>query len=148
MNKHISFIPAIILGIAMLSIPSLATAAAINVVDPASLIAKGAGVLVSVEVTCDPSFGSGSHLFGGVLLVQRVPGNNIVHGGGGIFDTAINCDGTPQKFQILATVSGSGASGKSFHKGSAIAQFTVTVFNPDSSLSESEEVTEVIRLVR
>ncbi len=44
MNKHIRVIPALALGMAVLSIPTLATAATtINVVDPAQLLAKGAG---------------------------------------------------------------------------------------------------------
>jgi hypothetical protein len=54
MNKQIRLVPALALGMAVLSIPPLAAAATtINVVDPASLVAKGAGALVSVEGTCD-----------------------------------------------------------------------------------------------
>lgn len=88
MNKHIRLIPALALGMALSSIPTLATAATtINVVDQASLLAKGAGALVSVEVTCDPSFGSGSQLFANVSLIQRA-GNSIIQGSGGISDTA------------------------------------------------------------
>jgi hypothetical protein len=54
MNKQIRLIPALALGMAVLSIPSLATAATtITIVDSAPLLARGAGALVSVEVTCD-----------------------------------------------------------------------------------------------
>lgn len=140
MNKHIRLIPA--LALAVLSVPTLATAATtINVVDQAPLVARGAGALVSVEVTCDPSFGSGSHLFANVSLVQRV-GNSTTNGSGGI-DRTINCDGTPQTFQVLVT-----ASGKIFRQGPAIAQASETVCDPSFFLCESAQVTEEIQLVR
>jgi hypothetical protein len=143
MNKHIRLIPALALGVAVLSIPTLATAATtINVVDQAPLVARGAGALVSVEVTCDPSFGSGSHLFANVSLVQRV-GNSTTNGSGFISDGPINCDGTPQTFQVLVT-----ASGKIFRKGPAIAQASETVCDPSFFLCESAQVTEEIQLVR
>jgi hypothetical protein len=143
MNKHIRLIPALALGVSVLSIPTLATAATtINVVDQAPLVARGAGALVSVEVTCDPSFGSGSRLFANVSLVQRV-GSSTTNGFGSIDDT-INCDGTPQTFQILVAASG----GKAFRKGSAIAQASETVCDPSFSFCESAQVTEEIQLVR
>jgi hypothetical protein len=143
MNKHIRLIPALALGVSVLSIPTLATAATtINVVDQAPLVARGAGALVSVEVTCDPSFGSGSHLFAGVSLVQRA-GNSTANGSGSINDVAINCDGTPQTFQILVT-----AFQRIFRKGSAIAQASETVCDPSFSFCESAQVTEEIQLVR
>ena len=143
MNKHIRLIPALALGVSVLSIPTLATAATtINVVDQAPLVARGAGALVSVEVTCDPSFGSGSHLFANVSLVQRA-GNSTANGSGSINDVAINCDGTPQTFQILVT-----ASGKVFKRGPAIAQASETVCDPSFSFCESAQVTEEIQLVR
>ena len=142
MNKHIRLIPALALGVAVLSIPTLATAATtINVVDQAPLVAKGAGVLVSVEVTCDPSFGPGSHLFANASLVQRA-GNSTTNGFGGI-NNDINCDGTPQTFQILVT-----ASGNIFRKGPAIAQASETVCDPSFSFCEFAQVTEEIQLVR
>jgi hypothetical protein len=112
------------------------------VVDQAPLVARGAGALVSVEVTCDPSFGSGSHLFANVSLLQRA-GNSTVNGFGGI-NNDINCDGTPQTFQILVTE----ASGKIFRKGSAVAQVSETVCDPSFFFCESAQVTEEIQLVR
>ena len=61
MNKHIHLIQAFALGMAVLSIPTLVNAATtISVVDPAPLVAKSAGALVSVQITCD--FGPGSQL--------------------------------------------------------------------------------------
>jgi hypothetical protein len=142
MNMHIRLIPALALGMAVLSIPTLATAATtINVVDQAPLLAKGAGALVSVEVTCDPSFGSGSHLSANVSLIQRV-GSGITNGSGFI-NATINCDGTSQTFQIVVT-----ASGKPFRKGSAIAQASESVSDPSFNQFEFAQVTEEIQLVR
>ena len=104
----------------MLSIPTLATAATtIVTAEPqALLVAKGAGAVVSVEVTCD--FGS-RILFGSVFVNQRV-GNGLASGSGSVNDVPINCTGTLQTFEILAL-----AQSKPFHKGSAIAYVGVFV---------------------
>ena len=143
MNKHIRLIQAFALGIAVLSIPTLATAATtITVVDPAPLVAKSAGALVSVEVTCDPSFGPGSHLFANVSLFQRA-GNRVTQGFGFINDIPINCDGMPQTFQILVP-----SSQKIFRQGPAIVQASETVCDPPFNICESAQVTEEIDLVR
>jgi hypothetical protein len=144
MNKQIRLIPALALGMAVLSIPTLATAATtITIVDSAPLVAKGAGALVSVEVTCDPSppFGPGSHLFANVSLIQRA-GNSTTQGSGGINDT-IDCDGVPHTFQILVS-----PFGRVFHKGSAIAQASETVCDEFFFQCESAQVTEEIQLVK
>jgi hypothetical protein len=117
MTKHIRLIPALALGMAV-SMPTLATAAlvTINVVDPAPLIAKGAGALVSVQVTCDPSFGSPSSVNGLLLLTERV-GNKVAPGSGSIGDT-ITCDGTPQTFQVLTT-----ATSQRFRSGLVLREY-------------------------
>lgn len=143
MKKQIRLIQAFALGIVVLSIPTLATAVTtINVVDPALLVAKSVGALVSIEVTCDPSFGPGSHLaFAGVTLFQRA-GSHVTQGFNSISDT-INCDGTPQTFQILVP-----SSGKIFRQGPAIALASEEVCNPDFSSCESAQVTQEIELVR
>jgi hypothetical protein len=138
MNKNIHLIPALALGIAVLSIPTLATAATtINVVDPATLVAKGAGAQVSVEVTCDTG-DLGSQLFANVSLTQRV-GNSTANGSGGSSGT-INCDGRPQTVPILVSVFG----GKAFKKGPALAQASVSVCHPD--FCENAQAAEEIRL--
>src|SRR5262245_31833261 len=98
MHKHVRLILALALGVAILSIPTLATAATtISVVDPAPLVAKSAGALVSVEITCD--LGPGSRLqSAGVTLSQRA-GNRTIQGFGSLCcNITINCDGTPQTF--------------------------------------------------
>jgi hypothetical protein len=144
MTKHIRFIPALALGM-VVSMPTLATAAIVtlNVVDPATLIAKGAGGLVSVQVTCDPSFGSGSQVFGSVNLTERV-GNKVANGSGGFpfgpDPTAITCDGKPQTFQIVTT-----SMSLRFRSGLALAQASLFVSSP--ILAGSAQVTQQIHFV-
>jgi hypothetical protein len=143
MNKQIRLIQAFALGMAVLSIPTLATAATtINVVDQAQLLAKGAGVFVSVEITCNPSFGPGSNLSSASVSLFQRAGSGINQGFGFISDT-INCDGAPQTFQILVP-----ASGKVFRQGPAIAQASAFVCDPSFSFCESAQVTEEIQLVK
>ncbi|MCA1853116.1 MAG: hypothetical protein LC647_12175, partial [Beggiatoa sp.] len=128
MNKNIHLIPALALGMAVLSIPTLATAATtINVVDETRLEAKGAATFVSVEVTCD--FGTESQLFAVVLLTQRI-GENTAFGDGDITNATITCDGTPQTFQILVRNYSRFSGGKLFRKGSATAEASAFVCAP------------------
>ena len=139
MNKHIRLIPALALGIAVLSIPTLATAATTVTVGPqALLVAKGAGAVVSLEVTCD--FGS-RIISGGVLVNQRV-GNGLSVGFGNNNST-IDCSGTLQTFEILVL-----AQLKPFHKGSAIANGNVFVCSNDFSVCNSAQANQAIQLVR
>jgi len=142
MNKHIRFIPALALGMAVFSIPNLATAATtINVLDPVVLVAKGAAALVSFEVTCESSFGPGSFLGASVSVLQRA-GSGATQGFAGNNFT-INCDGNPQTFQILVPT-----SGKIFKRATAIVQASETVCDPFFVQCENAQVTEEIQLVR
>lgn len=53
MNKQVRLSTALALGAAILSLPALAIAQpTVDIVDPARLVARGAGAIVSVEVTC------------------------------------------------------------------------------------------------
>ncbi|SFM52554.1 hypothetical protein [Nitrosomonas communis] len=143
MNKHIHKISVLAFAISMFSTPMLAAAAStINVIDPAELVADGAGVLLSFEITCDPSFGPGSHMFGSAQLVQR-SGNKVNSAYNFTSSDALNCDGTPQVFQILMT-----GSGKIFHKGLAAVQVQTYINDPSFSMSESAQVTEEIQIVK
>ena len=126
MNKQIRFIPALALGMAMLSIPTLATAEVIVNVLGATLIAKGAGAIVSIEVTCNPVFGDGSHVQMNGSITQRT-GNGTTVGFLGVNDT-LNCNGNPQSFDIVATVN---SPGKPFKKGRTLISFGGTVFDPN-----------------
>ena len=134
MNKHIRLIPALALGIAVLSIPTLATAATTVTVGPqALLVAKGAGAVVSVEVTCD--FGS-RILNAGVLVTQRVS-NGLTTGFGNNNDT-IDCTGTLQTYEILVR-----AQSKAFRKGSAIAEVSVFVCPGDFNCGSTQANREI-----
>lgn len=114
--------------------------------DRATLLAKGAGVVVPVEVTCEgqvppppppfpfpfppfPPFPSSVS----VQLTQR-SGNSIAQGSGG---ANVVCDGTTQTVNVQLT-----AQGAPFKNGTALA--TATVFACDStgchSASDSEEI--------
>lgn len=144
MNKHTRFIATLILSLAMLSIPTLATAqttVAVDVVDPADLVGKGAGVLVSIEVTCGPPFlPTGNHMFGSVSLFQRT-GSGVNQGSGSTSDT-IDCNLMPQTFQILVISS----FNRVFKKGSAAAQAFATVCDPVFVVCQTAQDAEEIRL--
>jgi hypothetical protein len=143
-HKHIRLISALVLGMAVLLIPTLATAAptintinTVNVADQGLLVAKGAGVRVSVEVTCDSP---GGDLFVDVILTQH-SGNTDAEGVGGVSGT---CDGTPQTFEFH--VAAGQLSEKVFSKGPATAQFNVGVCDPSGC--ENTEGREEIQLVK
>lgn len=143
MNKYIRLIPALAFGMAVLSTPALATAATtINVVGPVQLLAKGAGVLVPVEVTCDASFGSGSHAFVDVRILQRA--GRLIEGFGSVSSDTMNCDGTPQPFGVLVTT----GSQRFFRQGAAIAQAFTTVCDPDFNVCEGAQMTEEVQIVK
>ena len=98
MNKQIRFILALVLGLTILSLPIVATAEIIVDVLLVTLASKGAGAIVSIEVTCNPAFGAGSHLFISSRLVQR-SGSNASQSNGSL-STIVNCDGNPQGFDF------------------------------------------------
>jgi hypothetical protein len=99
----------------------------------ASLLARGAAVLVSAEVTCDPTTTSKSL---SVQLTQRA-GNRIVQG----FNStdAFVCDGTPQTVEVAVS-----AQNRPFRKGAAVAQATLFAcdefFNCGNVAADTEEV--------
>jgi hypothetical protein len=124
------------LATAILSIPTLAIAqptGTVEIEDMASLLARGAAVLVSAEVTCDPTTTSKSL---SVQLTQRA-GNRIVQG----FNStdAFVCDGTPQTVEVAVS-----AQNRPFRKGAAVAQATLFAcdefFNCGNVAADTEEV--------
>ena len=140
MNKHIRRIPALALGMAVLSTPTLATAATtVNVVS-AELVAKGAGVLVSAEVTC--TVGSNSHLFADAFLIQRA-GNKTTQGSGFSSSDGLTCDGTPQSIQVLVT-----PFEKIFRQGAAIVRFDATACDEFFNVCESGQDTQEVQLTK
>jgi hypothetical protein len=117
MNKQVHLTTALALATAILSIPTLAIAqptGTVEIEDTASLLAKGAAVLISAEVTCDPTT---TYKSLSVQLTQRV-GNQVVQG----FNStdAFVCDGTPQTVELAVS-----ASNRPFRKGAAVAQATL-----------------------
>ncbi|HEV2760796.1 MAG TPA: hypothetical protein VGV86_14650 [Acidimicrobiales bacterium] len=82
----------------------------VEVGDEATLVARGAAVLVPVEVTCPA--GTRGHL--SVRVTQRV-GSRIASGFGGTSDFV--CTGATQVVEVLVT-----AQGQAFKKGSAVAE--------------------------
>ena len=82
----------------------------VEVGDQATLVARGAAVLVPVEVTCPA--GTGGHI--SVRVTQRA-GSRIASGSGGTSNFV--CTGATQVVDVLVT-----AQGQAFKKGPAIAE--------------------------
>jgi hypothetical protein len=85
----------------------------IEIAEPMTLVAKGAGVIVPVEVTCP----SGSTGFVSVRVTQR-RGNRVSTGFGG---TTVECTGATQTVEVLVT-----ADQGAFKKGTALAEARLT----------------------
>jgi hypothetical protein len=102
MNKQIRLIPALAFGMAVLSIPPLATAATtITIVDSAPLLARGLGARVSVEITCD--LAPNPNVFVSADLTQRA-GNGTTSGSGSTNNRIpITCDNTPQIVDVIVS---------------------------------------------
>jgi hypothetical protein len=138
MNKQIRLIPALAFGMAILSISTLANAEVIVNVQQATLVAKGAGVDVSVQITCNPAIGDNSLVFISGMLIQRT-GNSTTDanvggmGGMGVSDT-LNCNGSPQDLDVIATVT---SPRKPFKQGPALISISASVFNTLSGQFDS-----------
>ncbi|WAK02928.1 hypothetical protein [Methylobacter sp. YRD-M1] len=137
MNKRISFVPALALGMVVLSVPTLATAVTtIDVVDEARLV--GGAAVMSVEIICD--LGANSFLAGTTgTIIQRTRFNVTIESGS-LGQTAINCNGTPQIFQIAV-------SSSRFRPGPATAQASTIVCNNSPFTCESAQDSKEIQLV-
>jgi hypothetical protein len=144
MSKKFHIMPVLAIGIAMLSTPGVASADDI-IINPvgASLVAKGAGILVSLTAICDPSFSNLSMITNGAIYVTQRNGNTIVQAFGS-FDTSLVCDGTGQPLQVLVTPT-NGA--KAFKSGSALVQGSYEFYSSDFSVDESGSVvTETLKV--
>ena len=106
------------------------TIVSIDVGEEATLVAKGAAVLVPVEVVCPAGsmFASLS-----VQVTQRV-GNRIASGFG---VAEVVCTGGPQTVNVLVT-----AEGQAFKKGPAVAEVSLFACNQFGcrSVNEFEEI--------
>lgn len=135
-------------AIASMLIGSATVASATHVVelgDTAALLSKGAGLVVPVEVTCDPNqlppfpfppFPSPSPSVS-VQVTQR-SGNRIAQGFGG---GPATCTGTPQTVNVQLT-----AQQAPFKQGTALA--TATVLMCYSTGCHSASDTEDIRITK
>jgi hypothetical protein len=124
MNKQIRLISALAFAMTILSISTLANAEVILNVTEATLVAKGAGVDVSVQVTCNQSFGDSQVNVTG-MLTQRV-GNSITN----TFLNAserLTCTGVAQNLDILALVNSPGV--KAFKSGTAFINLSGLAFS-------------------
>lgn len=138
-------------AIASMLIGSATVASASHVVevgDTATLLSKGAGLVVPVVVTCDPNqlppfpfppFPPipGSSPSVSVQVTQR-SGNRIAQGFG---STTVTCTGAPQTVNVQLA-----ASQAPFKHGTALA--TATVFLCDSTGCHSASDTEEIRITK
>ncbi len=108
----------------------------VEVGDEATLVARGAAVLVPVEVTCP----AGSTGFVSASVTQRA-GSRIASGFGG---TDIVCTGGSQTVEVTVNAQG---SGQAFKKGSAVAEaslFVCNFFFGCTSVSDSENI-QIVR---
>jgi|GWRWMinimDraft_13_1066021.scaffolds.fasta_scaffold12528_2 hypothetical protein len=123
MNTHLRIIPALAVGLALWSHSALANAEVILNVIGANLVAKGAGVDVSVQITCnnpDPQ-DTNTAIFGGVLT-QRT--GNITTSANLGFSQPVICNGTPQDLDILAVVT---SPQRVFKQGPAVINISADV---------------------
>ncbi len=141
MNKQVRFTTALALGAAVLSIPALAIAQpTVDIVDPARLVARGAGAIVSVTFTCDATAPTDQTSLS-VNLTQRV-GNSTTNGSG--FANGFNCTATPQTIEVVVT----SFNGRFKKSGSAIAQAFLSACHPDFFFCESAQAAEEIQIRR
>jgi len=131
---------------ATLSIPALATAeVTVNIVG-ATLLAKGAGVLVTVEVSCTNIPGTTTLVDLDAVVAQRAGKSiNVGCNNLGIEDTAITCDGTTQTFDVTIVSGCDGPSGP-FKKGLAIVDAFAVICSDSAPCEEGSSPSEEIRL--
>jgi hypothetical protein len=104
--------------------------AQMQVNSPATLVAKGAGVDISVTASC-----SGPEVVSGtisVLLTEAVK-NGVATGDG---EAGIDCTGTTQTAEILVIAQ----SGKAFTKGTAVASGNIGACTVDESFCTSTPI--------
>lgn len=133
MNKQLRLISAIVFGMATLSISTLANAQVVLNLKEATLVAKGAGVGLSVQMTCNPAVfgGEGTFLMFSGGIAQRT-GNSTTDGSfsaGGPW----TCTGSPQDLDVIATVT---SPRKPFKQGPALVYFGASLFINGTSISD------------
>jgi len=109
----------------------------IQVNSPASLVARGAGVEVSVTTQCSGTAPGQTNVQ--VFLNQRV-GSGIAFGGG---STIVDCTGASQTSTVLVQ---SSPGSKPFKKGVAVAQGIINGCTPDLSFCTDQQVAPTIQI--
>jgi hypothetical protein len=130
---------AISLGAALATLPALPAVsqeapATIEIGDTATLAARGAGLLVTVTVTC-PADTEFSDLF---VSVSQRRGGRVANGSG--FVGNIDCTGEPQEVTVPIQ-----AFGAPFRQGVAFATADFSFCGPEfcQTVSDTEEITIV-----
>jgi hypothetical protein len=130
---------AITLGAALATLPALPAVsqqapATVEIGDTATLAARGAGLLVTVTVTC-PADSDFTQLF---VSVSQRRGGRVANGSG--FLTNIGCTGEPQEITVPVM-----AFGAAFRQGVAFATAELTVCGPEfcQTVTDTEEITIV-----
>jgi hypothetical protein len=109
-----------------------ATVSSIDIVDSATLVAKGAGVQVALSGTCDV----GETGVFGVTVTQAV-GTRIAEGSGFV---VVTCTGEPQQVTVLVVAD---VAGRPFHVGDALVTASLT-----SGCCTQISTQEVVRIRR
>jgi hypothetical protein len=130
----------ITLGAALATLPALPAVsqeapATVEIGDTATLAARGAGLLVTVTVTC-PADTEFADLF---VNVSQRRGGRIANAGA--FRSGIECTGEPQEITLAAT-----AFGAAFRAGVAFATAELFVCDPNFecvTVTDAEEITIV-----
>ena len=143
MNKPIRFIPALALAMAMMLIPTLATAkVTIAVNTNAPIFDAGVGAVVTVKVTCDASC-KNSSLLPTISLTQR-SGDMVAWGAVIAQQDPIDCDGIPHTFKYPIT-----SQLKIFSRGTAFFKYSASIVPSDfSKPSEHQQIAKNIPLVQ
>src|SRR5262249_25117079 len=92
----------------------------------ATLVAKGAGVDVSVQITCNPVFGEGSSLALFGALTQRAGNSTTDSSFSFPGEPTWTCTGSPQDIDVIATVT---SPRKPFKTGPALLNLSVVLSN-------------------
>ena len=104
----------------------------VQVNSPATLVAKGAAVVVPVEVTCNAT----GTAFVDVTVTQK-SGSGVAQGFG---STSVGCTGSGEQITVLVRATGA----KTFKKGDAVA--TAEIFGCNNVTCGSETDSEVIQI--
>ena len=142
MNKQLRLISAVAFSTALLSFSTLANAQVILNVTQGALVAKGAGVDVSVQITCNQGLGDSQVVFNGVLT-QRT--GNTISSANMLFVHDLTCTGGAQNVAVLVPAN---SSGKAFKKGPAFISITADVYRlPDFQLHDFGASQQEIQIV-